>query len=648
MNGRGRALAGLLALVLVLSLVGEARAQQANVKVDSPVYLFDDVGEQGWVPVTIPLENKGSAANVTITVEVQRNAAVCYSATKTVSLEERAKRREVVWVHADPGTDRVKVKVETGAGLPRLLPERLLGHHSRGDGNYPMLRALFVREGAPDATPISWLKLNGPETFVEQSARAVSGSELPDQASGYDAVDLVVLSKTGERDLDQQQRRSLLDWVQRGGSVLLLPGADPAWLRDDLIGRFLPPDAEVSVAEAPMRTWVWSALERSSDLRGRRPTLRAYTVKSESVAPGSEDDWPLFSHWRVGAGLVAFLRVDLEAAPFDDWARAKETIARGLLTGQGQVGVLGRNARAWPQDPALENALEVGEAPSPLWMVPVVLAYIACVGPINFTLLKRRNAQVLILATTPLVAVAFTVFVFLNGYVARGFRTVVERATVLEVRSGEDYGVQRTGLSIYSSSSSTYKVVGDAALLVRHAHEKPRDDKSADAVERVVQDGGRFAYPTVPLTLWERAFFEGRGLRSIGGRIAIALDPKTDEAEISNRSTLSLGKGVVAFRAAHRDGRSPRADGFVCTVPPLAPGKSIRVSPQATSPKEQAPTAVLTDGLVDEKMDPTFVRRALAGSPRARRSTRRFSMPRYPRSRSRGGRSPRTSSRSSS
>ncbi|MBI3724153.1 hypothetical protein HY251_09410, partial [bacterium] len=474
-------------------------------------------------------------------------------------------------------------------------------------GGSPLLRALLVREDVGEAS-LSWLKSTGQNSDIQLSWHAASARDLPDQTAGYDTVDLVALSRTGERAFDEGRRRALMEWVQRGGTVLLLPGADPAWLRDDFIKRFLPGDADPTVEETTMSAQTAGLIER---LR-TRPTYRIYTVHSKDAGnPSQGDDWPLFTSWRVGNGLSVLLRVDLETEPFQHWLKARDELSREILAGE-RIAVLGRTGRTMEREPSLEGALEVGESPSPLWMVPVVLAYIACVGPINFALLKRRQAQVLILATTPLVAAAFTLFVFLNGYVARGFRTVVQRATVLEMRSGDDWGVQRSGLSIYSSSSSSYKVSADAALLVRHPpNERTQDRRSGEhAGERVVQDEGRFSFPQVPLDLWERAFFEGRGLRATGGPIAVTLSG-TSDVEVSNKSSLALGKGAVIFHAPSKDGRNV-PELTVCAVPPLAPGKTVRVS-IAPPPAKESATATFADALLDEKMDATFARRALAG-----------------------------------
>ena len=69
---------------------------------------------------------------------------------------------------------------------------------------------------------------------------------------------------------------------------------------------------------------------------------------------------------------------------------------------------------------SLGQAAEESELPSPLLLIPVVAAYILCVGPLNRRFVQRLRAPVVLVATTPLVACAFAVLIFFAGYARRG------------------------------------------------------------------------------------------------------------------------------------------------------------------------------------------------------------------------------------
>ena len=80
-------------------------------------------------------------------------------------------------------------------------------------------------------------------TTQKRAIAVVEARDLPDRLEGYEQIDLVALAETSSLDLDGPRRRTLDAWVRRGGRLLLLPGADPAWFEERLIRSFLPADA---------------------------------------------------------------------------------------------------------------------------------------------------------------------------------------------------------------------------------------------------------------------------------------------------------------------------------------------------------------------------------------------------------------------
>ena len=65
---------------------------------------------------------------------------------------------------------------------------------------------------------------------------------LPTHWKGYDSVDFFVVRGVSlvERRISKRQQQALLDWIQRGGTLLVSGGADLRQLRGSFLEAFLP------------------------------------------------------------------------------------------------------------------------------------------------------------------------------------------------------------------------------------------------------------------------------------------------------------------------------------------------------------------------------------------------------------------------
>ena len=64
----------------------------------------------------------------------------------------------------------------------------------------------------------------------------------PPHWKGYDSVDFFVIRGVSldERRISKRQQQALLDWIERGGTLLVSGGADLRWLRGSFLEAFLP------------------------------------------------------------------------------------------------------------------------------------------------------------------------------------------------------------------------------------------------------------------------------------------------------------------------------------------------------------------------------------------------------------------------
>jgi hypothetical protein len=333
----------------------------------------------------------------------------------------------------------------------------------------------------------------------------------------------------------------------------------------------------VTLEELPNLKRGATALATAAQTNLRWPSmspLRVISVRSKLAADAraiaselADDDTtlvPLATAFSLGAGEVVPFGVDVDSPPFDRFPFARQALAQRLFHELGRIPRGRAPGLELDLRARLAHALNMSEAPSPLLIVPVVAVYILIVGPINHKLLRRYDAHVLIVATTPVVAMLFTGVIFLIGYVMTGLATVVLRTTLLEARSGDVVATERTAISIHSSTSSTYKVALDDSLVAARVF--PQGTSTEKEEQALAIGDKRSTYAAVPLNLWEHAFFVGTALRPIG--TGVKVEQKSDSVSVVNGTGLALGRGIL-FRKRSDKGLA---------IPPVAPVTTVEVA----------------------------------------------------------------------
>jgi hypothetical protein len=600
-----------LVLVLVLVLGPLVFAQGAgNVQVGKTRIGYVGEDDPGWIAVSVPLDSGSAEAKVRLVASAIANGAGLWTTEKTVTLPPKAHRVETLYlkiteqpnllIHLDVLVNNFSIH-----SSQRAMQWRSSSY--RGQRREPPvpLHALLVRDGPKEESLVSWLapqqRGNTPMPVVLASEQ-IEPRELPDRPQGFDGIDVVLLSKTSARDLDEARRRSLLSWIRNGGRVILMPGSDPAWFRDDLVKELLPPDAEVVESKVRLETLTRFAGQAfgsdwDSPIYVLKSLRHGARIGGETVAGKRV---PYFTAYKFGAGDVVFCALDLESKPLANWQRGREELGRFLHAALEPVPERRGVADDERLAPWFEQALIEGELPSPLLLIPVVLLYVVCVGPLNQRLVRRSSTPVVSIVTIPLIALVFTVVCFVAGYLVRGSSTSTDRLAVIEAHPGEELGREWAGLRIRSASSTSYRIVSDPLLVAQERSGRDQAEGGSgrsSAAQRTIQDDGRFAFPDLPLTQWERAFFHAYGPCPLGGPVTVLVTNK--DVTIKNGSRFDLGQGVVFL---------PGTDGW--RVPALAPGAQATVGATTFASIKPEPSEVLA-WICEEENQKKIATRAL-------------------------------------
>ncbi len=295
-------------------------------------------------------------------------------------------------------------------GEGQLLATRRFSttQHPELAGILPSSQELIVTLGSP-------LSASDLLAFDQWRAKVVDLAELrrlPADWWGYEGVDAVILA-TGHDEISSQlstdspRVAALEQWVRMGGKLILCVGrqAEKILAPGSPLAKLAPGTFEAMV---PLRqsTMLETYAETSEPFAAAGgpfslevPKLRDVRGKIEAYAGLHARDLPLVVRAAHGFGEVVFIGFDLERAPLRQWAARPQLFEKLLrrsksATAPGDSGALGQVTTLGFVDLAgqLRGALDQFEGVYlvPFWLVALlVLAYIACIGPLDYFLVKK-------------------------------------------------------------------------------------------------------------------------------------------------------------------------------------------------------------------------------------------------------------------
>ncbi len=339
----------------------------------------------------------------------------------------------------------------------------------------------------------------------DHSARALAGDnvarlndlrQLPDDWWGYEGVDALILTTADDAISSQlatpsPQLSALRLWVRMGGRLILSVGrqAEKVLAAGSPILDLAPGTLE-SVVPLRQSTMFETYADTTQRLSAegpfalRVPKLLDVRGRIEAFAGTHPRDLPLVVRRPYGFGEVVFVAFDLERPPFSTWpARGRlfdkllgrsnaETAAEdsgtlGAVTTLGFVDLSGQ----------LRGALDqfAGVRLVPFWFVALlVTAYIACIGPLDYYLVKRLFHR----PEATWITFGVTVILFCAGALAlahglKSRQLLVNQVDVVDV-DAESGLVRGTSWSfVYSPENDTYNLslkpelaTGDSSLEV--------------------------------------------------------------------------------------------------------------------------------------------------------------------------------------
>jgi hypothetical protein len=303
-------------MLLPLILVSAARGQEIR-KVS--VGWGDDLRLGRWTPVFVTVEDSQARE-----VDLQIHGSY-------------GEKSAALWLHqtavAEPRPDTYALLFPINAQLSRvevivsdLQTGQTLGTQAlQNNASFSPAGRVPMRVLAPEDLLIGisgdiddCLRLQGQLDRAGIWAGILDPMRLPTNFAGYDGVSVLILAAADLAQLTGAQDQAIVEWVRRGGNLVVIPGTTPLPPRDTLmdalpctigVNRAIPLPIGAPAVEAKPST------TRPASLDGRelspRPGAANLTVLNQTGYLG-----------RLGLGKIAVLPVDLSPLEFADPAGA--------------------------------------------------------------------------------------------------------------------------------------------------------------------------------------------------------------------------------------------------------------------------------------------------------------------------------------
>jgi hypothetical protein len=332
------------------------------------------------------------------------------------------------------------------------------------------------------------------------SRRVVALRELPKLPTrwfAYEPVDLMVLT-TGDREfvtglLNERENRkeALVDWVRRGGRLIVSVGRN-----QDLVANLEPIQTILPVSIAGLLqmprlrcvgTWGGGGdknpfvnARRKSNPTGQPPPIDVAKLEPK---PGretdtllkEEKDTPIIVQGAYGLGRVTVVAFDLDSPPFTTWGNKLEnqkafwhqflekTAPRQNQTTQGRPGFqpYGQqdgNDLASQLQMNLEDFEDVPVI-SFGWVALFILLYILVVGPLDYFFLKKVVKRLeLTWITFPTVVITISVAAYFTAYWLKGNDQKINKIDLIDVDLHTQRVYGNTWFTIFSPRIQHYTI----------------------------------------------------------------------------------------------------------------------------------------------------------------------------------------------
>ena len=363
-------------IVKKILILFSASVAFGTVEVENATFGFSDAYKTGtWAPLTVTVRSQGEPDVFTgeLVVEVRNFTANApfERYTTPLRLSPTGRQQKRFSVYCPKNATQLIVRLHS----PLIRGDRLKGNFQnspliRGDREVetlessPLIRGdrgveTLVMQEIPLPTPIArkdYLVLvlapsgDKLKRFIdERQLKVPNGAHvhvkyLPDSSSllpdwiGYSAVDVLVIRETflTERHVSKAQQTALLDWIQRGGTLIMSGGGSFNALRGSFVEPFLPVELKSIEKTDTLLEDLYKYIGfHASDSNGILFEHIAFVPKDECETLIGTAEEIYVAKRNFGDGQILCLAFDYNALPFSE-QEVGEAFWQRLLSESGK------------------------------------------------------------------------------------------------------------------------------------------------------------------------------------------------------------------------------------------------------------------------------------------------------------------------
>jgi hypothetical protein len=317
----------------------------------------------------------------------------------------------------------------------------------------------------------------------------VQGGMMPGRWYGYDAAQVIVVD-SNDREvvgaLDNLRGKPLIDWVERGGHLVVSVGSNWQAVHDSVLGPILPGEPNGRERVTSIEGLESFAGSNKQITPPGSPAVQVTRFEHVEERGGRVLSWkaslPLVIRGAYGFGRVTVIGLDLDQKPFSAWpdralfwARALDLRPQrtdpansgGKSGGGSQFYQTGVSDLSSQLRVALEQFPGVRLIPFG-WVAFFIFLYILLIGPGDYFFLKKVLKRMeLTWITFPTIVVVVSLVAYYAAYLLKGNDLLVNKVDLVDI--DQPAGVARgwTWISLFSPHNRDYGIRAIPLLLDR-------------------------------------------------------------------------------------------------------------------------------------------------------------------------------------
>ncbi|HMF17572.1 MAG TPA: hypothetical protein VKE98_10220, partial [Gemmataceae bacterium] len=348
------------------------------------------------------------------------------------------------------------------------------------------------------------------DTFPRFAAFETDVDRLPSLALGYDAVDLMILTTSGDpkflqrlrRDNEGDKLKAIAGWVRQGGRLIV----SVSWKNQDWVHKLLkapawhPPLPVVPLADTPdVEKNRFKAFPKPIHVALLQEPAKVNRPEWE-VTDRTTDDRAIVGTMPYGRGSVTLVAFELEKSPFTDWDDRVAFLKNLIKKLEPPTSDLNFNVRGERDfdgsdlSTQLQRDLDQFDVPViPFgWVALFIILYIAVIGPLDYLLLKKVFKSLeWTWITFPTVVILVSAVAYFTAYAVKGRDMKINQVDLVDfdmrtnlnaqLKTRGTYAYGNTWFTIMSPQIKSY-TIGIEPVVAGWWLGKAKDPHSAEVV----------------------------------------------------------------------------------------------------------------------------------------------------------------------